>query len=65
MEQAAFKQFLSDLTELSRKHGIWVRASLPTTRPVLYPAYGSEKGYALISMDESDITETYLFDRIL
>jgi len=39
--------FMEGLEELSRKHGVFIRAPFPTTRPVLCDVFGDEQGYAV------------------
>lgn len=39
--------FLLDLEQLCRQHQIYLRSPFPTTRPILYRAYGDEAGFIL------------------
>lgn len=44
--------FCDELEALSRKHGIWIRATVPGARPILYTAYGDETGYELHTTED-------------
>jgi hypothetical protein len=39
--------FSKELEAISRKHGLWLRAFLPTTPPVIAEDFGKELGYEL------------------
>jgi hypothetical protein len=55
------KKFTEALTNVCRKHKIWLRAPYPTTPPIAYDAYGDEKGY---SFKYSGTGQEFFIDRL-
>ncbi|MBU6231848.1 hypothetical protein KGP36_04220 [Patescibacteria group bacterium] len=58
---ARSQEFLVRLTDLCRKHGVWIRAPYPAAQVVLSNAYGDEKGFKL----SPTLDGQYFFDRML
>lgn len=57
--QARAQVFATELEILSRKHGLWIRATNPTQAPILTPEWGGEAGYILRVRDDG----LYAIDR--
>lgn len=58
---AEILDFLKELEELCKKHKIWIRSSLPSSKPVLCEYHGDESYFAEPCVDGTD----FLFDRAL
>ncbi len=53
--------FLTELEALCEKHGVWIRSSLPTAKPVICERYGDETFAAEPCVDGIN----YLLDRVI
>lgn len=54
------RQFTEELEELSRRHGLWLRAILPAQPPLITSNDGEETGYVI---QPSNTGTTYAIDR--
>jgi len=56
------RKFTEDLEKLCKRHGVYIRGELPHEGPIIYEAYGDEKGFEVQFMETGQMRLRRLLD---